>query len=208
MESIERYKRIFHRLALPYDPKAAEKIYTYIALLKKWNVRINLTASNEWSSIEPLLLEGIWASRLYPENAVSHLDLGSGAGFPAIPLKIMVPRMRLDMIESRLKKVSFLETAVSELGLSESSAFHGRITDYLDKNEIKWDCISWKGLKIKINDLLKLKKHTHRKTQFWIFHGRRLAAEEPEIVEKSLRLLRREKFPYKSEWKLSIYLPE
>jgi 16S rRNA (guanine(527)-N(7))-methyltransferase RsmG len=205
---MERYKKIFHRLALPFDPKAAEKIDTYIALMKKWNERINLTASNEWSLIEPLLLEGIWASRLYPEDAENLLDLGSGAGFPAIPLKIMVPRLKLDMIESRLKKVSFLETVVREIGLSESSAFHDRITDYLNKNEKKWDCISWKGLKIKTNDLLKLKKHTHRKTQFWIFHGRQLAAEEPEIVEKSLRLLRRERFPYKSEWKLSIYLPE
>ena len=205
---MERYKKIFHRLALPFDPKAAEKIDTYIALMKKWNERINLTASNEWSLIEPLLLEGIWASRLYPEDAENLLDLGSGAGFPAIPLKIMVPRLKLDMIESRLKKVNFLETVVREIGLSESSAFHDRITDYLNKNEKKWDCISWKGLKIKTNDLLKLKKHTHRKTQFWIFHGRQLAAEEPEIVEKSLRLLRRERFPYKSEWKLSIYLPE
>lgn len=208
MESMERYKRIFHRLALPFDLKAAKKIDAYVTLLKKWNARINLTASNEWSLIEPLLLEGIWASRLYPEDAESHLDLGSGAGFPAVPLKIMVPRMKLDMIESRLKKVSFLETVVREVGLLESSAFHDRITGYLDKNEKNWDCISWKGLKINKNDLLKLKKHVHRKTQFWIFHGRQLAAEEPEIVEQSLKLLRRERFPFKSEWKLSIYLPE
>ncbi|MBN2320218.1 MAG: 16S rRNA (guanine(527)-N(7))-methyltransferase RsmG [Acidobacteria bacterium] len=208
MESAGEYYKIFQRLSLPFDPQAAEKIDVYINLLKKWNSRINLTASSEWSVLEPLLLEGIWASRIYPEDAKNHLDLGSGAGFPAIPLKIMVPRMKLDMVDSRLKRVSFLETVTSELKLSESSAFHGRITDYLDTNDKEWDCVSWKGLKIKTKDINKLIKHTHGKTQFWIFHGRQLAAEEPERVEKSLRLLRREKFPYKSEWRLSVYLPE
>jgi len=112
------------------------------------------------------------------------------------------------MVESRIKKVSFLETVVCELKLSESCAFHGRITDYLDNSREEWDCISWKGLRIKTEDLLKLLKHTHQRTQFWIFHGSQLAAEEPDIVEKSLKLLRREKFPYKSEWKLSIYIPQ
>ena len=207
MESLEKYKKAFQRLVLPVDPKTVQKIDIYINLLKKWNTRINLTASNEWSAVEPLLLEGIWASKIYPENTENHLDLGSGAGFPAIPLRIMIPCMKLEMVDSRLKRISFLETVISELRLSESYAFHGRITDYLNNNDKQWDCISWKGIKIQTKDLSELLRHAHRKTQFWIFHGRQLAAEEPEAVETSLKLLRRERFPYKSDWKLSIYIP-
>ena len=208
MELEERYRGIFDRLELPFDCLAAEKMNQFILLLTKWNARINLTASDEWPSLEPLLSEGIWASRIYPEWAEKHLDIGSGAGFPAIPLKIMVPRIKLDMIDSRLKKVSFLETVVNQLKLSDSAAFHRRITEYFRNNDTEWDCISWKGLKIGTKDLLKIREHAHRKTQFWIFHGRQLAVEEPEIVEKIFRLLRRERYPYKSGWMLSIYLPE
>ena len=110
------------------------------------------------------------------------------------------------MIDSRLKRVTFLETAINALELSESSAYHGRIDDYVDQTDRLWDCISWKGLRISTRDFLKLKKHTHIRTQFWIFHGGELAAEEPHLIERHLKLLRRDKFPYKSKWMLSVFL--
>ena len=207
MESLDVLKRIFKRSGCPFEPKAAEKLDAYVSLLRKWNARVNLTASNEWSSIEPLLEEGIWASKIYPAEAASHLDIGSGAGFPAIPIKIMVPGVQLNMVDSRLKRVSFLQTVASELKLSETLAVHGRIGEYLDNNEHKWDCISWKGIKISIADFSKLRNHAHPKTQFWIFHGKELPVEDPAIITKNLNLLRTEKFPSKSEWMLSIYLP-
>jgi 16S rRNA (guanine(527)-N(7))-methyltransferase RsmG len=207
MESQDTVKKIMERCGLTFDRIIVEKLQKYVFLLKKWNSRINLTASSEWSAIEPLLMEGVWASQIYPPCAKTHLDLGSGAGFPAIPLKILVPDIQLDMIDSRLKRVSFLETVVSQLELSESSVYHDRIDSYLDKTDKIWDCISWKGLRISTGDFFKLKKCTHCKTQFLIFHGRELAAEEPDIIEKSLKLLRREEFPYKSEWVVSVFRP-
>jgi len=207
MDSLDAVKKIIERSELPFDIEIAEKLDKYVSLLKKWNSRINLTASNEWSALGPLLQEGVWASKIYPTDATKHLDLGSGAGFPAIPLKIMVPNIKLDMIDSRLKRVSFLETVVSELGLTESAAYHGRIDDYVDKTDKIWDCISWKGIKVSTEDFYKLKQCIHLKTQFWIFHGRELAVEEPEVIYENLKLWRREKFPYKSEWVLSVFLP-
>jgi 16S rRNA (guanine(527)-N(7))-methyltransferase RsmG len=207
MESEDTVKKIIERCGLPFDREIAEKLQKYVFLLKKWNSRINLTASSEWSAIEPLLLEGVWVSQIYPAHSKTHLDLGSGAGFPAIPLKILVPHIQLEMIDSRLKRVSFLETVVSQLGLSDSSVYHGRIGDYVDKTDKIWDCVSWKGLRISTGDFYKLNKCTHLKTQFWIFHGRELAAEEPDLIEKSLKLLRREEFPYKSGWKVSVFRP-
>ncbi|MBN2241926.1 MAG: class I SAM-dependent methyltransferase [Acidobacteria bacterium] len=208
MELIEKYRKIFHRLDLPFDSGVFEKLDAYTKLLNKWNAHINLTASSDWSMIEPLMAEGIWASKIYPEEARNHLDIGSGAGFPAIPLRIMVSRMKLDMVDSRLKRVTFLETVIRDLHLSESYAFHGRIAQRLEGIDKKWDCISWKGLKIKTQDLFEIKKHAHAKTQIWVFHGRQPAAEEPEMLEKHFRLLRRETFLYKSDWNLSVYLPE
>lgn len=198
-------ERMIKRLGTDLDTQTSGKLQLYIQLLKKWNKRINLTASNDPSIIEPLLQEGVWASRFYPKDAKTHLDIGSGAGFPAIPLNILVPHICLKMIDSRFKKIAFLETVVRELGLKNTSAYHGRIEDYLKKYPGKWDCISWKGIKISTKVINELKKRAHPKSQFWIFHGKKPALEEPEQIVDTLKLLRSEKYPHKSEWMLSIY---
>ena len=195
------------RFAPEISQETSEKLERYISLLRKWNEKINLTASNDISLLEPMLLEGVWASGFYPLNAAKHLDIGSGAGFPAIPMRIMSPNIQLDIIESRLKRVLFLETVANELNLSDTRVFHGRNEQFLDRNIKQWDCISWKGLKISTKDLLKLKAHSHETTHFFIFHGKELAVENPEFVQKEFHFIRSEKYPYKSDWLLSIYCP-
>jgi 16S rRNA (guanine527-N7)-methyltransferase len=179
----------------------------YLALLKKWNARINLTAATEWRAIEVLFREGIWASKIYPAEPVSHLDIGSGAGFPAIILKILNPNTRLEMVESRAKKSAFVETVIYALGLDETFIHAMRLDSFLQNVEGNkfWDCISWKGIKLSGSDLINLKKHAHPETQFWMFHGKEQAAENKEVIERHFELLRSEKFPFKKEWVLSIY---
>jgi len=208
MESQDIYRNIFNNLDMAVNSDTIEKLQIYVSLLKKWNSRINLIASNEWPLIESLLQEGLWASKMYPRDAKTHLDIGSGAGFPSIPIYIAVTGMQLDMVESRMKRVSFLETVSRELKISGIRVHHSRIDQYLVGNCNIWDCISWKAVKIRTEELVKLKEHAHKKTQFWIFHGKELAVEDPKELEMRFRLVRRERFPFKSEWMLSIYLPE
>lgn len=207
MESQEEYKNIFNALGAPDNPEVIEKLQKFVLLLRKWNSRINLTASNEWSLIERLLLEGLWAATMYPSGSLSHLDIGSGAGFPALPMCIALPHIRLDMVESRFKRVSFLETAANALNLPQIHVHHGRVGQFLDSSIRKWDCISWKAVKLGMPDIMKICEHAHRDTQFWIFHGNTLAVEDPSALENILKLERREQFPFKLGWMLSIYLP-
>jgi 16S rRNA (guanine527-N7)-methyltransferase len=112
MESAERLKQLFFELECASNDATAHNLLKYIELLRKWNLRINLTASTEWDAIEPLFREAIWVSKSYPVDAIKHLDIGSGAGFPAAILKILIPRLQLEMIESRGKKGAFLETVI------------------------------------------------------------------------------------------------
>lgn len=207
MESQEKYKRIFDTLGAPVNPEAIEKLQIFVSLLKKWNSRINLTASNEWPLLERLILEGLWAAAMYPSGSLSHLDIGSGAGFPALPMCVALPHIRLDLVESRFKRVSFLETAANALNLPQIQVHHGRIAQFLDSSTRKWDCVSWKALKLGTPDIMKILEHAHRDTQFWIFHGDTLAVEDSFALENILKLERREQFPFKSGWVLSIYLP-
>ncbi len=179
----------------------------YLALLEKWNARINLSSSTDWSVIGYLFEEGIWSSRFYPSSAFFHLDIGTGAGFPAIPIRILIPQIQLEMVESRAKKTAFLETVVSELNLTGSCIRHARLGDHLRKSDKVWDCITWKGLKLRQQDLFQLCDHSHPETQFWVFHGKELPVEDPKVLEHQFKLLSSEKFPSRRDCVLSVFIP-
>jgi 16S rRNA (guanine527-N7)-methyltransferase len=206
---LEGLQSLIGEFGILADSQNAHRLLKYLALLEKWNARINLTAKTEWKAVEPLFREGLWASKMYPAKAENHLDFGTGAGFPAIVLKIINPHMRLEMVESRARKGAFLETVVRELGLNEAYVRTNRLDAFLQNIESNkfWDCISWKGLKPSSSDLLTLIKHAHPGTQFWMFHGKELATEDPEAFERFFTLFRSERLPAMKEWHLSIYLP-
>jgi len=209
METSEGLKRQLNEFGIAPDSESARQLQLYLALLEKWNARINLTAGTEWPAIEALFREGIYVSKIYPPSAVFHLDIGSGAGFPAVILRILLPRLQLEMVESRGKKSAFLDTAVHAVGINGTKVHAKRLDAFLQNcaNNKVWDCISWKGLKLRSSDLLQLRKQAHPETQFWMFHGKEPAIEDPAIIEAGFTLLRSEKLPGKKEWALSIYLP-
>jgi 16S rRNA G527 N7-methylase RsmG len=208
LKSTDQLEQIFGQMGIVVNRETCLKLQSYLILLEKWNSRINLTASRNWRGIGPFLLEGVWASRFYPGEATAHLDIGSGGGFPALPIRILVPRIQLDMVESRAKRAFFLETAANMLGLVGTCVYHARLDELLSASDKVWDCCSWKGLKLTSGDLRELCKRSHAQTQFWMFHGRELAVEEPEIMERSFSLLRSERFPLRKDWTLSIYVPK
>jgi 16S rRNA (guanine(527)-N(7))-methyltransferase RsmG len=200
-------QRLLSESGIASESEDAHKLLGYLKLLEKWNERINLTASTEWSSLESLFREGIWVSRIYPPEAVSYLDIGSGAGFPAILLRILIPRVRLDMVESRAKKGVFLEMVIDALGLNGACVHSERLDVFLtraDRNRV-WDCMGWKGVKLKTSELLRLRAHAHSRTQFWMFHGKELPVKEPEAVGRNFELLRIEKLPARKESRLSVF---
>jgi 16S rRNA (guanine527-N7)-methyltransferase len=94
----------------------------YIGLLTEWNRRLNLTAlsleplSDE--AIDRLLIEPIIAARTIRQSDRRAIDIGSGGGSPAIPLKVMAPWIDMVLVESKVRKAAFLREAVRELGLA------------------------------------------------------------------------------------------
>jgi len=209
MPSPEGLRRLLREFGIPDDSESSRKMAAYLALLEKWNARINLTAGTEWKAIETLFREAFWISTLYPSEASGHLDIGSGAGFPAIILRILIPHIRLEMVESRGKKSAFLETVIHNLDLEGASVHSKRLDEVLRQSEFSriWDCITWKGVKLSSSDLLRLRERSHPGTQFWMLHGREAAAEDPAVIESHFKLVRKEQFPQKKGWFLSIYTP-
>ena len=106
----------------------------YLELLAKWNKTINLTALDLRSpipapSIDKLVVEPLMGRSFMPEGVPRWVDLGSGGGSPAIPLRVSVQRGDLTMVESRERKCAFLREAARRLGLARSGALAVRFED-------------------------------------------------------------------------------
>ncbi|MBI4126264.1 MAG: 16S rRNA (guanine(527)-N(7))-methyltransferase RsmG [Deltaproteobacteria bacterium] len=103
-----------------------ERHAKFIHLLLKWNQKINLTAITDPDEIRIKHIEDSLAPLHYIKGATTLLDLGSGAGFPGIPLKIARPDLRVVLVEATRKKVGFLNHAIAELKLTDIVAVHAR----------------------------------------------------------------------------------
>lgn len=114
------------------SPAQLRDISRYIDILVRWNARINLTAVRQPEEIVTRHFgESIFAARhLFPSGhpvARPHvIDVGSGAGFPGLPIKLWVPDVDLTLIESSQKKATFLREVVRNLELTSAEVFAGR----------------------------------------------------------------------------------
>lgn len=107
------------------------QVSTYLDLLLKWNARINLTAVRRLEEIIPRHFgESFFAARRLPSSAGQLIDLGSGAGFPGLPIKLYAPALSVTLIESNHKKATFLREVVRALSLTDIDVFEGRGEDF------------------------------------------------------------------------------
>ena len=113
------------RLGLALDPAARAGFERYLALIESWRDRAGLTSIRDPVAVQRrhfgeslALLVALRATGvLSPGEAASVVDVGSGAGFPALPMRIADPALRLTLVESHRRRAAFLETVADELGL-------------------------------------------------------------------------------------------
>ena len=126
-------------LAAPLSAEQFQSISTYIDLLLRWNAHINLTAVRDPEQVVTRHFgESLFAARqLFPgplndqrPEAIDVIDVGSGAGFPGLPLKLWAPEIRLTLIESNHKKATFLREVCRALTLTDVNVVSGRIEDF------------------------------------------------------------------------------
>jgi 16S rRNA (guanine527-N7)-methyltransferase len=112
-----------------FDKKIAEAFELYLKELLKWNQKMNLTAIRTEKGI--VLKHFLDSLSVFPylSNISSLLDIGSGAGFPGIPLKIVKPSLEMTLVDSVRKKVDFQRHIIRILGLKGIEAIHGRVQD-------------------------------------------------------------------------------
>lgn len=127
-----RFRQRILELGISCDARTAARLARYHALLTEWNERMNLTGDTDFEasldrhyidSLAPLAMDG-----LFSEGA-SLIDVGSGAGFPGLPLAIARPDLEVTLLDSLMKRIHFLSAVVEALALPNVRLLHARAED-------------------------------------------------------------------------------
>ena len=143
----ELLKQRTEQLSILLDNKQQEQFINYYHILIEWNKIMNLTAITEYEeAVEKHFIDSlsvIKAADLSQLNKV--IDIGTGAGFPGIPLKIVFPQLDITLLDSLNKRIKFLEEVINKLELNKIKVIHGRAEEYARKEDYreKYDlCVS------------------------------------------------------------------
>ena len=132
-----------NELGIRVDITQTKLMETYSQQLLLWNKKINLTAIKDPLLVaEKHFIDSI-AATLHMDNETSLIDLGSGGGFPGIPLKIMSPDLKVVLVDASRKKVNFLKHIIRTLNLNQIEAIHSRVEDLHEDEMYKgqFDCV-------------------------------------------------------------------
>jgi 16S rRNA (guanine527-N7)-methyltransferase len=130
----EEFVQVLKRYGVELSIKQQEQFAKYFYLLIEWNQKINLTAITEekevylkhfFDSLLPIFL-----GEFLDKNLSTLLDVGAGAGFPSIPMKILLPNLNVSIIDSLSKRIKFLKELEKQLNLKKVFFHHGRAEDF------------------------------------------------------------------------------
>lgn len=129
---MEQLKRKSEQLEVELTEQQLEQFKTYYEMLIEKNKVMNLTAITEKDEvIDKHFIDSISLNKAVDTTKpLKILDLGTGAGFPGIPLKIAYPNLKITLLDSLNKRIKFLQEVIEELGLQEIEGIHGRAEDF------------------------------------------------------------------------------
>ena len=175
-------------------PALCARLAAYVELLQRWNARLNLTALDDGDhGLDRLVVEPLAAARHVPPTAVNVIDIGSGSGSPAIPLRMQLSGPRLVMVEARQRKAAFLREAVRRLVLADCTVETGRFETLAARPDLqrRFDLLTLRGVRIGAEELQRLEKYVAPGGQLFLFRSGAaddLPAELPHPLERRAEL--------------------
>lgn len=132
------------KLGINLTDEMLTKLEKYYELLIEWNEKINLTAITEKKEVYlKHFYDSLTLARVIDLNKEETLcDIGTGAGFPGLVLKIVFPHLKVTLVDSLNKRINFLQLVCDKLGLDNVKCIHARAEEYALKNRDKFDVVT------------------------------------------------------------------
>lgn len=132
-------KKIFKKYNFELSEKQVDQFVIYMDFLLEENQKYNLTAITDQNEVVIKHFVDSILPLAEIENNASVIDVGTGAGFPGVPLKIMRPDIKLTLLDSLQKRINFLNLLLAKLGITDVTTLHSRAEDYAVKSREKFD---------------------------------------------------------------------
>ena len=132
-----KLKEISEEINIDLNEEQLEQFKKYMYLLLEWNEKINLTAITEEDEIILKHFVDSMTVLKYIENGDSIVDVGTGAGFPGIPVSIAKDNVKVTLVDSLNKRINFLEEVISGINLKNIKAIHSRAEDFGQNKEYR-----------------------------------------------------------------------
>jgi 16S rRNA (guanine527-N7)-methyltransferase len=174
----DRLRRKARRAGLSISAELAEGLEAYYRLLELWNQKINLTAlpltDAPDEAMDRLLIEPLLAARFLPTPDCRVLDVGSGGGSPAIPMKLAVPGIQMWMVEAKTRKCAFLREAIRQLALFDTVVETARYEELLTRPDLHeaMNVVTVRAVRVEIRVLMSLQAFARPGGQIFLFRGR------------------------------------
>ena len=139
IEKLNQLKEDALSFGVSLSNEQLSQFYTYYDMLIEWNEKMNLTAITDFDEVlKKHFLDSLSIGRILKQDSkLSILDIGTGAGFPGIPIKIAFPNTEITLMDSLNKRVNFLNEVIITLGLDKIEAIHGRAEDFAKKGMLR-----------------------------------------------------------------------
>lgn len=159
MQIREKLARRAAKAGLSLSEATSSGLEAYFELLRKWNQRVSLTSLSvdecEDEAVDRLLIEPALACRYLPSPESTVIDIGSGSGSPAIPMRLVAPGIAMLMVESRTRKAAFLRDAIRQLSLDRIDVQATRFEELLSRPKLhdSSDAVTVRAVKVEAKTL-------------------------------------------------------
>ncbi|SCP96440.1 16S rRNA (guanine(527)-N(7))-methyltransferase RsmG [Anaerobium acetethylicum] len=137
--NIQYFEEGLSHLEIKLSGRQIEQFIRYYEMLIEWNKLMNLTGITEYEDvINKHFIDSLSLVKATDLAGISSvIDIGTGAGFPGIPLKIAFPHLNIVLLDSLNKRINFLNAVIEELGLENIRTIHGRAEEFAQKEEYR-----------------------------------------------------------------------
>lgn len=137
---MEQFKKDLEELDIHLTEQQFNQFQKYYEILVEWNSFMNLTAITEYSEVlKKHFIDSLSIVKAYDlqSKEINIIDIGTGAGFPGLPIKIAFPNVKITLLDSLQKRINFLNEVIEQLHLSDIDTVHGRAEDYAKPDKLR-----------------------------------------------------------------------